>query len=102
LFVLFFFQAEDGIQFFHVTGVQTCALPIPTLGRGGEPTAGRRTVGSPPRPSVGSAFGSFLSSRSTSAISLSQSRSFSIPATTPRSEERRVGTVYKSLMLQCS
>src|SRR5690606_39807688 len=28
-FVLFFFfQAEDGIRDFHVTGVQTCALPI--------------------------------------------------------------------------
>src|SRR6266511_5121809 len=24
----FFFQAEDGIRGFHVTGVQTCALPI--------------------------------------------------------------------------
>src|SRR5690606_40751775 len=24
----FFFQAEDGIRVFHVTGVQTCALPI--------------------------------------------------------------------------
>src|SRR5690606_41185961 len=23
-----FFQAEDGIRYFHVTGVQTCALPI--------------------------------------------------------------------------
>src|SRR5207302_7786611 len=27
-FFLFFFQAEDGIRDFHVTGVQTCALPI--------------------------------------------------------------------------
>src|SRR5690606_40606777 len=27
---LFFFQAEDGIRDFHVTGVQTCALPIST------------------------------------------------------------------------
>src|SRR5690606_39633835 len=27
-FCLFFFQAEDGIRDFHVTGVQTCALPI--------------------------------------------------------------------------
>src|SRR5690606_40310529 len=27
-FILFFFQAEDGIRDFHVTGVQTCALPI--------------------------------------------------------------------------
>src|SRR5690606_41163626 len=24
----FFFQADDGIRDFHVTGVQTCALPI--------------------------------------------------------------------------
>src|SRR5690606_36456327 len=30
----FFFQAEDGIRDFHVTGVQTCALPI--SGEGGE------------------------------------------------------------------
>src|SRR5690606_39806765 len=28
VFSLFFFQAEDGIRDFHVTGVQTCALPI--------------------------------------------------------------------------
>src|SRR5690606_40673049 len=26
--LLFFVQAEDGIRDFHVTGVQTCALPI--------------------------------------------------------------------------
>src|SRR5690606_40800804 len=28
---VFVFQAEDGIRDFHVTGVQTCALPISTL-----------------------------------------------------------------------
>src|SRR5207302_6321281 len=28
IFLHFFFQAEDGIRDFHVTGVQTCALPI--------------------------------------------------------------------------
>src|SRR5215467_8053193 len=27
----FFFQAEDGIRDYKVTGVQTCALPISTL-----------------------------------------------------------------------
>src|SRR5256885_11311770 len=27
-FVFFFFQAEDGIRDYKVTGVQTCALPI--------------------------------------------------------------------------
>src|SRR5690606_41209504 len=30
-----FFQAEDGIRDFHVTGVQTCALPIYRRGTGG-------------------------------------------------------------------
>src|SRR5690625_7294795 len=29
--VFFFFQAEDGIRDGHVTGVQTCALPISQL-----------------------------------------------------------------------
>src|SRR5690606_23708640 len=30
----FFFQAEDGIRDFHVTGVQTCALPISPIVEG--------------------------------------------------------------------
>src|SRR5690606_40355012 len=30
LLLRFFFQAEDGIRDFHVTRVQTCALPILT------------------------------------------------------------------------
>src|SRR3989454_12364562 len=30
-FVFFFFQAEDGIRDYKVTGVQTCALPICTV-----------------------------------------------------------------------
>src|SRR2546426_3461292 len=29
---IFFFQAEDGIRDYKVTGVQTCALPISLLG----------------------------------------------------------------------
>ena len=28
IFCFFFFQAEDGIRDYKVTGVQTCALPI--------------------------------------------------------------------------
>src|SRR6266850_2903908 len=31
-FFFFFFQAEDGIRDYKVTGVQTCALPICSLG----------------------------------------------------------------------
>ena len=33
VFVVFFFQAEDGIRDHCVTGVQTCALPISFLNR---------------------------------------------------------------------
>src|SRR6266508_6615214 len=33
LVVFFFFQAEDGIRDGHVTGVQTCALPISLVNR---------------------------------------------------------------------
>src|SRR5690606_40934174 len=42
LFFYFFFQAEDGIRDFHVTGVQTCALPIcpGPFGRHREPAGG--------------------------------------------------------------
>src|SRR5437660_8542295 len=32
IFFFFFFQAEDGIRDGHVTGVQTCALPISSRG----------------------------------------------------------------------
>src|SRR5256885_5161357 len=31
--LIFFFQAEDGIRDYKVTGVQTCALPIYAVGR---------------------------------------------------------------------
>ena len=34
--VFFFFQAEDGIRDYDVTGVQTCALPIFPRARGGD------------------------------------------------------------------
>src|SRR5690625_5459691 len=37
-YVSFFFQAEDGIRDGHVTGVQTCALPISLFA--GEPLGG--------------------------------------------------------------
>src|SRR5690606_39827274 len=36
--LVFFFPAEDGIRDFHVTGVQTCALPISPR------SGGRRSV----------------------------------------------------------
>src|SRR5439155_11940415 len=33
IILFFFFQAEDGIRDGHVTGVQTCALPISSRAR---------------------------------------------------------------------
>src|SRR5256885_7112149 len=52
----FFFQAEDGIRDYKVTGVQTCALPIlwrrsgacppPATARPGFSVSGRSCVGS--------------------------------------------------------
>src|SRR5260370_5486180 len=36
----FFFQAEDGIRYSSVTGVQTCALPISDPAKGGASCAG--------------------------------------------------------------
>src|SRR5256885_10491823 len=37
MFFFFFFQAEDGIRDYKVTGVQTCALPISRGGGGAAP-----------------------------------------------------------------
>src|SRR5256885_6514153 len=69
LVVFFFFQAEDGIRDYKVTGVQTCALPI-----------SRR----PPSPAAPPP------SRSTPRT---RARSASTPR---RSEERRVGKECRS------
>src|SRR3989454_9510330 len=47
IFFFFFFQAEDGIRDYKVTGVQTCALPI--YGRGRAPREGREDQDLPVR-----------------------------------------------------
>src|ERR687898_525385 len=45
--IVFFFQAEDGIRDYKVTGVQTCALPISAVAKAGHPRdhAGDRPAG---------------------------------------------------------
>src|SRR5690606_39953528 len=86
----FFFQAEDGIRDFHVTGVQTCALPISPLDRG--PPAERRAPrarGAPPHPESRAARGrlrSRLGRHHLARGSRGGPRDAAI-----RSEERRVG-----------
>src|SRR5688500_20317061 len=43
--ICFFFQAEDGIRDYKVTGVQTCALPISVSGGGHVPPVGAEAEG---------------------------------------------------------
>src|SRR5690606_39742432 len=81
---VFFFQAEDGIRDFHVTGVQTCALPIyaparPTPGPGGE-----RDEADP------RAAGRIAAARHRRKVRLLQG-GFGVALLVSRSEERRVG-----------
>src|SRR5207253_3312513 len=90
--IYFFFQAEDGIRAGHVTGVQTCALPISSLSR--SETILSKSDGV----TISSSPGSLASiSRSSSEVSAkfveysSESSVLDSGKATPRSEERRVG-----------
>src|SRR5438046_8942836 len=79
--VFFFFQAEDGIRDWSVTGVQTCALPISS---GWKST--RRCSRSCGRREEGSAM----------VIDEGKLREFVGKAVGDRSEERRVGKECRS------
>src|SRR5256885_3712745 len=68
-FIFFFFQAEDGIRDYKVTGVQTCALPISSaISRSTGFGTATAAAGSPPSPrrcqGCGAAFSSTSSSTS--------------------------------------
>src|SRR5690606_40572871 len=73
----FFFRAEDGIRAFHVTGVQTCALPI------SRSAGSMLELGSKVREIAFSDY----------AVSVRATSTFPMLAVnvSPRSEERRVG-----------
>src|SRR5439155_8299593 len=84
----FFFQAEDGIRDGHVTGVQTCALPI-SRGRRFDPAwLHHLEAGRLPAPS--SAERSTLPAHSTRPTTSRLSTIYN------RSEERRVGKECRS------
>src|SRR5256885_11936828 len=92
---LFFFQAEDGIRDYKVTGVQTCALPICPCARAQASVPGasgyaRITTASA---STARAVARSASSRSSDiTIAAHSPRS----AASDRSEERRVGKECRS------
>src|SRR5439155_3713736 len=89
----FFFQAEDGIRGGHVTGVQTCALPILTI--------------SPPPPAVRATMASSLSLAMSWSTGTPLTVQYEVTGTMvspwpprtigrTRSEERRVGKECRS------
>src|SRR5690606_40958516 len=95
----FFFPAEDGIRDFHVTGVQTCALPI-----------SKRSCGIPHLRRISSRReGEGFQEPTTTPLGISVTRSEAMPlaminlrwysvSTTirSRSEERRVGKEWRA------
>src|SRR5690606_39484984 len=87
MFVFFFFQAEDGIRDFHVTGVQTCALPISDLANGSIALP----IWCAASPTRTAACAPARSNSSASAPRFLPRTSRPEPAWKPRSEERRVG-----------
>src|SRR5439155_8977889 len=80
----FFFQAEDGIRDGHVTGVQTCALPISCVGRWPEWT------------SVATCRRRAPSRRARRCSPSAERRSTARSLRSGRSEERRVGKECRS------
>src|SRR5256885_16399416 len=82
LYFYFFFQAEDGIRDYKVTGVQTCALPIYRAGKNEQPVVrpGRRRPFELPR------------------LGIAEEIEFGEPGGNrlARSEERRVGKESRS------
>src|SRR5690606_40417377 len=83
VWLCFFFQAEDGIRDFHVTGVQTCALPIYCILK--KDYLGPKLLHL-----------SFLYVIQVLATCMMMPVVYVLPRTTQRSEERRVGKECRS------
>src|SRR5207253_4242466 len=91
----FFFQAEDGIRDGHVTGVQTCALPISRVIRNWPRSRSRLWASS----MATSARVPCTRSRKPSAV-LTDCLS-TRPMCSRRSEERRVGKEWRARGWRC-
>src|SRR2546426_7082460 len=93
--MLFFFQAEDGIRDYKVTGVQTCALPIWAWAS----PVRRRTAGKPgghPRRRAEEHGGGGAFGRGGGEGQPARSEARGRAALRLRSEERRVGKECRS------
>src|SRR5690606_40894888 len=96
-----FFQAEDGIRDFHVTGVQTCALPIfarhgSSMTEGAAVEAALAGPASPSRANAAASAGSAASEARSAARSRGVALGRAALARPRRSEERRVGRAWSA------
>src|SRR5256885_9745038 len=86
----FFFQAEAGIRYYRVTGVQTFALPIsPAPAPDAGPGAADAACAAPPAIAA-------LRTHAVARHRLGEGGAVSIQAEPQRSEERRVGKECRS------
>src|SRR5256885_8070404 len=90
---IFFFQAEDGIRDYKVTGVQTCALPICSRKTTVRASSLRTVIGFPLIIRRSRCGACTFSSRYTRKVNSTSSASRGWPS---RSEERRVGKECRS------
>src|SRR5690606_40582712 len=97
-----FFQAEDGIRDFHVTGVQTCALPILRVMVLVKASAASE-AGEMPGEELLTEMGRFNEELSKAGVMLAgeglhpSARGVRVRCDGKRSEERRVGRECRSL-----
>src|SRR5690606_41093877 len=97
-----FFQAEDGIRDFHVTGVQTCALPICSDGALSRGSADRFDGDSRCPDASGDPREAVLAKRKAVSRRFRQTkhplwRSAQDQRAAPRSEDRRVGQKWSNM-----
>src|SRR2546426_9212065 len=92
IFVFFFFQAEDGIRDYKVTGVQTCALPISSTPRPCSSAWSAVMMA----PDVGAASTTTVARQPGDQPVAPRERVRARPLARRRSEERRVGKECRS------
>src|SRR5256885_2661723 len=90
--IIFFFQAEDGIRDYKVTGVQTCALPIFARAR----NSCRARAASALIRASSNRFNNSARSRAREHWRASSNRKARSGVVNTRSEERRVGKECRS------
>src|SRR5207253_3609700 len=91
----FFFQAEDGIRDGHVTGVQTCALPILTI-IGGNGFNSPAVISGAGGAAEGAIEGTAWFPSSKSMINQTFIKAYKAAYGKARSEERRVGKEWRA------